>query len=104
MLVGALDLMMSDLGYEVEGVSDSIKGEQIAIDQDYDLIAIDLRMPHKNGAEIVESIHKAKPNARVVVMTGYPDDPMVERSLAAGALGVIPKPFRVEKLIEYLPS
>jgi len=104
MLVGALDMMMSDLGFEVEGVSDPFKGEALAIKEDYDLIAIDLRMPHRNGAEIIENIKKAKPSTRIVVMTGYPDDPMVERSLKAGALGIIPKPFRVEKLIQYLPA
>lgn len=104
MLVGAIDLMMTELGYQVDGVSDSLMGERQALQEDYDLIAVDLKMPYKNGAEIVESIIKNKPEARVVVMTGYPDDPMVDRSLKAGALAMIPKPFKVSCLVDYLPS
>jgi DNA-binding NarL/FixJ family response regulator len=59
-------------------------------------------MPVKNGAEITEDILKAKPNARILVITAYPSDPLAERALKAGAVGLLKKPFEIAKILDFL--
>ncbi|HUX20979.1 MAG TPA: response regulator [Spirochaetia bacterium] len=104
MVLDALTVILEDLDYTVEGYSDPFVGEQAALSGDYDLILSDLRMPGKNGAEIVKSILAAKPKARVLIITAFPSDPLAEKALSSGALGLVRKPFEISKIIEYLEA
>lgn len=101
-IVHVVDTILSDMGYEVRTSTDPTEGEQTALAEDFDLILVDLRMPRRNGAEIAESILKEKPDASVLVITGYPTDPLVKKALAAGAKGILKKPFEIAKIVDYL--
>lgn len=102
MNLNALKLILEDMGYEVTTFSDPFKGEKEAIAVDYDLIVTDLRMPGKNGAEVAEGILSAKPEARVLVLTAYPTDPLARRALDAGVLSLLKKPFEIAKILDFL--
>lgn len=102
MVLDALKVILEDLGYAVEGYSDPLAGESAAISEDFDLILSDLRMPKKNGAEIVKSVLTSKPQARVLVITAFPSDPLAERAVEAGALGLVRKPFEISKILQYI--
>ena len=102
MIVDALKVILEDLGHRVTGISESPIGEREALNHDYDLILVDLRMPGKNGAEVSENILKAKPSAKILIITAHPADPLAERALSAGAVGLVKKPFDMGKILEYL--
>lgn len=102
MVVDALKVILSDFGCTVEGYSDPVAGEQAAISSDYDLILSDLRMRDRNGAEVVKSILEKRPNARVLVITAFPSDPLADKALEHGAAGLVRKPFEISKIIKYL--
>ncbi len=53
-----------------------------AIHNIYDLIISDLRMSKKNGAEITEKIISVKPDARILILTGHPTDPLAKKKLS----------------------
>lgn len=101
-VVEVLKVILGDLGYVVEGYTDPCAGEQAAISGDYDLILTDLRMPGRNGAEIVKTIRESKPNAKVLVITAIPNDSLAERAMHFGAVGLVRKPFEIAKILSYL--
>ena len=102
MNLNALKLILEDMGYNVNTQSDPFIGEEDAIKNEYDLIVTDLRMPKKNGAEVTENILKEKPNARVLILTAYPTDPLAKKALDAGALSLLKKPFEIAKILDFL--
>ena len=102
MIVDAMQVILEDMGYQVKGFQNSKAGEKHALENDYDLILVDLRMPEKNGAEVTESILKEKPNARILMITGHPTDPLARRALDAGAMARIKKPFEIAKILDFL--
>lgn len=102
MLVDLMKIILEDLGHQVTGFHNSREGEKAAIENDYDLILVDVRMPEKNGAEVTRSILKAKPEARILVVTAYPTDPIAESALKAGAISLVKKPFDVGKILCFL--
>ena len=102
MNLNALKLILEDMGYDVDTCSDAVKGESKAINADYDLIVTDLRMPGKNGAQVTEGILTKKPDAKVLILTGYPTDPLAKKALDAGALSLLRKPFEIAKILDYL--
>ena len=102
MILDAVKLILEDMGHEVHTYSDSAQGEAAALAEDYDLILLDLRMPNKNGAQLTESIMKAKPGAKILLITAYPTDPLASQALQAGAQSLLKKPFEIAKIVDFL--
>ena len=101
-ILDAIKIIFEDMGYRVQTMSDPIQGTEMAIAQDFDLILTDIRMPTRNGAEITEAVIAKKPGARILVITAYPSDPLAQRAIVAGAVGLLKKPFEIGKILDYL--
>src|SRR3984957_17992494 len=56
-----------------------------------DAVVIDIAMPSLNGLEAVRQIVKAVPNTKVLVLTMYDSDPLIQQVLQAGARGYLLK-------------
>ena len=56
-----------------------------------DAVVIDIAMPSLNGLEAVRQILKAVPNAKVIILTMYDSDPLIQQVLQAGARGYLLK-------------
>ena len=102
MILDAIKIIFEDMGYSVHTSSDPLKGTEEAIRGSYDLILTDIRMPVRNGAEITEAILAARPHARILVITAFPSDPLAERALKAGAVGLLRKPGEIAKILDFL--
>jgi two-component system NarL family response regulator len=61
--------------------------EAIALYHRYkpDVMLLDLRMPKKNGFEVVTELTKLEPKPHIVVISTFDGDEHIRRSLAAGA-------------------
>ena len=102
MILDAIKIIFEDMGYTVQTTSDPLQGTEEAVNKDFDLILTDVRMPVRNGAEVTETVLARKPGARILVITAYPNDPLAERAVRAGALGLLKKPFEIAKILDYL--
>ena len=102
MILDAIKIIFEDMGYSVQTTADPIQGTDLAVSQDFDLILTDIRMPSRNGAEITEAVLAKKPKARILVITAYPNDPLAERAVKAGAVGLLRKPFEIAKILDFL--
>ena len=56
-----------------------------------DVIVMDLQMPGMNGAVATREVLRRRPAARVIIVTGMPDGPLVDQAIAAGAYACLPK-------------
>lgn len=101
-ILEALKTILEDMGYEVVVYNKSSEGEEAAIEEDFDLILIDMRMPEKNGSEVTKAIMSKKPGSNIMIITAFPGDPIVREALDAGAKGVLKKPFEIGKIIDFL--
>jgi CheY-like chemotaxis protein len=102
MILDAIKTIFEDMGYQVQTTSDPVQGTDLALSQDYDLILTDIRMPVRNGAEITEAVLAKKPKARILAITAYANDPLAQRAILAGAVGLLKKPFEIAKILDYL--
>ena len=66
--------------------------------QDFDVTFMDVRMPVMNGVDSFFEIRKLKPNAKIVMMTGF-KEAIVTKALEAGAAGLLNKPFDIEAML-----
>ncbi len=102
MVLDAIQVILGDMGYEITVYSDSSEGEKAALSDDYDLILLDLRMPGKDGADLTETIKSKKPESKILIITAYPNDPLAERAMNAGAYSLLKKPFEIAKIVDVL--
>lgn len=71
-------------------------------DHHYDITFMDVRLPGMNGVESFVQIRKMKPDAKVVMMTAYSVEELLNQAIGQGALGILHKPFAPEQLIAML--
>lgn len=63
------------------------------------LVLTDLVMPHMKGAELAERLQRVRPDLRILLMSGYTDDPVVQR-LGRDSVAFLEKPFTSVGLVE----
>jgi len=96
--------MLDALGYEVDCVWDgkeALAAYQAAVDEGkaYDLAIMDLTIPGAmGGKEAIGELHQLDPRARVLVSSGYANDPIMANCEEYGFVGSLPKPVSMEKL------
>ena len=72
-----------------------------------DVVLMDVKMPGMNGVEAFFAIRRLKPDARVVMMTGFSLEELVDKAMANGAVTTLRKPLAIQQLlqtIEMLPK
>lgn len=89
---------------EVVTSLDPRQGLNLALQQDFDVVVTDLKMPVLSGLDITRSLHERKPKLPVILITGYGNPDL---AMEAGKLGVhefLAKPFTPEQLLEAVES
>lgn len=64
----------------------------------YDLIILDLIMPHKDGVSVLEEMKKKGINKKVIVLTSYNTPEMIRKVSEYGVSYFILKPFELSEL------
>jgi len=64
-----------------------------------ELAIVDLRMPGKNGLEVVRDLKALDPSTRIVVLTGYGSIATAVDAIRLGAAYYVPKPADVDDLL-----
>ena len=63
---------------------------------------IDLKLEDGNGLDVVETLHKVRPDARVVVLTGFGNIATAVAAVKYGAIDYIPKPADADDILAAL--
>ncbi|MGI4849601.1 MAG: response regulator [Janthinobacterium lividum] len=86
-------------GFTVDWVQDGKSGERALETDGFDLVLLDLGLPHKDGVEVLKSVRK-KGNAIPVLITTA-RDAVADRVLGlnAGADDYLLKPYDLEELV-----
>ena len=71
----------------------------------FSLVIMDLTIPGgMGGKEASKKILELYPQAKVVISSGYSNDPVMADYQAYGLKGIIPKPFRLNELKETIET
>jgi CheY-like chemotaxis protein len=97
------DVLMR-LGYTVEFAADGLRAidlyqEARNTGSPFDAVIMDLTIPGgMGGNEALEKLLAIDPKARVIVSSGYLNDPVMTEYKKYGFSGVVPKPYRIHDL------
>jgi DNA-binding response OmpR family regulator len=68
----------------------------------FDFVLLDVKLPGINGVDTFLELKRIRPDARVMMMTGFSVEQLVAQAIAGGALGVLHKPFAAAQILELL--
>jgi CheY-like chemotaxis protein len=89
-------------GYHVTLVHDGLSAVTAYCGGNVDMGLFDVRMPGMNGVEAFHEIKRQRPNASILLMSGFADDDLVTSALTNGALGLLSKPFEPDEMLARL--
>ena len=92
--------ILTAVGYRVlEAANGKEAVEQIEACK-VDLLITDLAMPEQEGIETIRILHRARPNLKIIAMSGQFAGPLLEAAEKFGARASIAKPIDRETLLE----
>jgi len=90
-------------GHKVDTAGDGDSALKNVNFKDYDVMIIDLRLPGRDGLEVLQEVRKKNPKAKVIMITAYPSLETETEAKRHGAIEYLTKPFELsylETLIE----
>lgn len=69
-----------------------------------DVILMDILMPDMDGILATRAILEQYPQVKIIMLTSYPDDDLVQKSLEAGAIGYILKSVSIDSMAHAVRS
>lgn len=94
--------ILTDAGYEVETAKTGSEGlAKFLIDpKSVPFVILDVQLPDMNGLELLKKIKKIYSRTKVLMVTAFGTPELRKLARQAGALTVLDKPFRVEKVLK----
>jgi len=93
-----MQLMLSKLGLEVDIAEDGVQAVQMATSQSFDLVFMDIQMPHMNGYDATAALKRQGYKTPIVALTANAMKGDDVKCLEAGCDGYLAKPIDHRKL------
>jgi DNA-binding response OmpR family regulator len=90
---------LSEVGYDVDFVNSGYEVSGYLTEKLVDLILLDLKMPGKDGFEVLGDLSKQQVKVKVIVLTAYADVKSAIDSARMGANDFISKPYDLDELL-----
>ncbi len=89
---------LTDNGYQVDTAEEGEKALQTIAEQDFGVVILDLRLPGKNGVEVLHEARQKRPQLKGIIITAYPSVPTAVEAMKEGAIDYLPKPLDLNNL------
>lgn len=91
----AKNLINKNNSFEVQCVNSGDQALNLMKKKRYDLVVSDIRMPGRNGLQLILDIRKKYPKTKIIIMTGYGSQEIQEEADKRGSFFYIEKPFEI---------
>jgi two-component system response regulator HydG len=90
--------VLKKLGFATFSASSGTQAIKIAKEQGIGLAVLDIKMPEKDGLETLGELKKLRPDARVIMITGFGSMESAIEAMRSGASDYLLKPFSIKDL------
>jgi len=89
---------LTDSGYHVETAEEGEEALEAITKQDFGIAILDLKLPGKDGLEVLREAKAKRPQLKSIIITAYPSVQTAVEATREGAIGYLPKPFDLNEL------
>ncbi|HFD40337.1 MAG TPA: PAS domain S-box protein, partial [Anaerolineae bacterium] len=105
-VLGLAEQVLRSCGYRVLTAADG--PEALRLSRDYEgeihLLLTDVVMPQMSGHQLAQELLTQRPNLRVLYMSGYADDEIVQSGVRPSGIAFLPKPLTITDLTHKVRS
>ena len=101
----ALDLLAEILRrhhFQVWTASSVAAALEFLEERPVDLVLSYIRMPERGGMDLLKQIRESQSRIPVVLLSAFGDEHLWVEALSAGAVDLIPKPFKKQEIIDVI--
>lgn len=98
-VANSLRANLSELGFRVEVAYDGAMGKKMFYAQNFDLLLLDLNLPHINGYELCKEFRQKKKSVPILILTAFGDIEDKMQAFELGADDYLTKPFDFRELL-----
>ena len=89
---------LTDGGYQVETADEGEEALKAIAEQDFGVVILDLRLPGKDGVQVLKEARAKRPHLKGIIITAYPSIPTAVEAIKEGAIDYLPKPLDLNDL------
>ena len=90
--------------FTVHAVESAAAAQQVLNEHTIDVVTLDLKLPDRNGTDLLQEIKRDQEHVEVIIITGYGSLKSAMDGIRYGAAGYLLKPFNVMELIEVVTN
>jgi DNA-binding response OmpR family regulator len=98
-MAAALQRGLKDHGYSTDVCHSGLDGEELAAQQSYDVVILDLMLPDRDGVQVCRNLRRRGSHTRIVMLTALSGIKDKVEGLDAGADDYLAKPFELDELL-----
>jgi two-component system, NtrC family, response regulator AtoC len=99
-----LEEFFKSMNHSVISAASATEGTKQLVLAEPDLVFLDIRLPDKDGIEVLKEMKQINKNLPVVMITGYKEAEKVIEAFRYGALDCLLKPFNFDYIRSLLPQ
>ncbi|GAG94083.1 unnamed protein product, partial [marine sediment metagenome] len=93
---------LTDGGYQVETAKEGEEALEAIAEQDFGVVILDLRLPGKDGVEVLREAKEKRPQLKGIIITAYPSIETAVEATRIGAVDYLTKPVSLDALEELI--
>jgi DNA-binding response OmpR family regulator len=86
-------------GYEVTVAADGVEATEILDRETFEVVLLDIKMPRKDGLEVLRYMREKKIRPRVIMLTAVDEMSIAITAMKLGAIDYVTKPFSLDALL-----
>src|SRR5436190_20941077 len=97
-VVSVIKRGLTEYGFEVSVAANGATGLQMALDNNFDLVILDVMLPVMDGIQVCKLIRQQKQNVPIIMLTALDSTENIVSGLDSGADDYLVKPFKIAEL------
>lgn len=98
-IAGFLRKGLEASGFQTQTAADGLMGQQLALDQPFDLIIVDINLPRKNGLDLVVALRKQGVETPILMLSALGTNQDIVTGLDVGGDDYLVKPVQFDILL-----
>lgn len=94
-----LEDFLDENGFDVVLGSDGEQALELAYEHKFDILLLDINVPHLNGIEVLKKIREKNSNIPAIFLTSFKDTEVINQAFRAGCDDYLRKPFSLDELL-----
>lgn len=99
-----LQTFLEKKGFDVSTAYTGVDALGLLAKEKFEIVVSDVRLPDKEGLEILKEVKSSEPGCQVIMMTSYAEIKMAVKAMKEGAFDYIAKPFSPDMILQTIEN